>query len=90
MITRCPGSLFVRTPELRIKKCPECGGEVEVFTTDAKVRCENCGFVVYNDLLSCVQWCKYARQCVGEELYQRLTRKEKEGEPNADEKNNCH
>ena len=31
-----------------------------------------CGFVIYNDKLSCVQWCKYARRCVGEETYQSL------------------
>ena len=30
------------------------------------------GYVIYNDTLSCVQWCKYARQCVGEETYERL------------------
>ena len=28
--------------------------------------------MIYNDALSCVQWCKYARQCVGEETYERL------------------
>ena len=34
--------------------------------------CEKCGFVIYNDKLSCVQWCKYAKQCVGEEVYNNL------------------
>ena len=34
--------------------------------------CENCGFVIYNDKLSCVQWCKYAKQCVGEQRYNQL------------------
>ena len=34
--------------------------------------CEKCGFVIYNDKLSCVQWCKYAKQCVGEEVYHNL------------------
>ena len=32
-------------------------------------RCEKCGFIAYNDELSCVQWCQYAKQCVGEEMY---------------------
>jgi hypothetical protein len=32
---------------------------------------------VYNDSLSCVQWCKYARECVGEETYRKLTEKKK-------------
>ena len=32
----------------------------------------HCGFVVYNDTLSCVQWCKYARQCVGDAMYEQM------------------
>ena len=36
------------------------------------VACDKCGFVVYNDTLSCVQWCKYARKCVGDEMYERM------------------
>jgi hypothetical protein len=28
--------------------------------------------VAYNDQLSCVQWCKYAKACVGEEMYEQL------------------
>ena len=28
--------------------------------------------VVYNDTLSCVQWCKYARQCVGDAMYEQM------------------
>ncbi len=75
MLDRCPGSANLRTPTLAIKKCPRCGEEVEVFSTDVKVPCGKCGFVVYNDLLSCVQWCRYAKECVGEETYQRLTQK---------------
>lgn len=54
---------------LEIKICPECGAEVEVFSTDIEVACENCGFTVYNDATSCVQWCRYARQCVGDDMY---------------------
>ena len=30
------------------------------------------GFTVYNDTLSCVQWCKYARKCVGDEMYEHM------------------
>ncbi|MFZ5595520.1 MAG: low molecular weight phosphatase family protein [Bacillota bacterium] len=72
MLDRCPGSLR-GAPTLKLKKCPECGGEVEVFSNDVKVNCE-CGFTVYNDIESCVQWCKYARLCVGEQLYKKLKR----------------
>ena len=61
-----------RTPELHEKICPRCGSVIELFSTDTEVACENCGFVAYNDTLSCVQWCKSAKTCVGEEMYQQL------------------
>ena len=61
-----------RTPTIEEKICPNCGSTVEVFSTDTEVVCENCGFVVYNDALSCVQWCKYARQCVGDAMYEQM------------------
>lgn len=67
----CPGAANIRTPILKIKKCPECGEEIEVFSTDIEVKCK-CGFTIYNDIESCIQWCKYAKECVGEELYKKL------------------
>ena len=73
MLNRCPGSL-AGTPTLKVKKCPECGNEVEVFSNDVKVECDKCGFIVYNDVESCIQWCKYAKECVGEQLYKKLKR----------------
>lgn len=61
-------------PETKImeKICPQCGHEVEIFSIDTQVECENCGFTIYNDTLNCVQWCKYARKCVGDEMYEKL------------------
>lgn len=58
---------------MEIKECPECGADVELFSTDIKADCYDCGFTVYNDIQNCVQWCKYARECVGEEMYERMT-----------------
>ena len=54
------------------KEFAGCGSEIELFTCDTQAVCEHCGFVVYNDTLSCVQWCKYARKCVGDEMYERM------------------
>jgi DNA-directed RNA polymerase subunit RPC12/RpoP len=66
----CPGSSSLRRDiTLEIKTCPECGADVELFSIDQKARCDNCGFVVYNKLQSCIQWCRYAKECVGEEVY---------------------
>lgn len=61
-----------RTPTIEEKCCPQCGHTIEMFSIDTEVACEHCGFVAYNDSLSCVQWCKYAKQCVGEEMYNHL------------------
>jgi NAD-dependent DNA ligase len=72
MPDNCPGAANLRTPTLAIKKCPRCGEEVELFSNDISVKCSGCGFVVYNDIASCVQWCKYAKECVGEEVYNKL------------------
>lgn len=61
-----------RTPTIIEKVCPQCGELIEMFSIDTQAVCEKCGFVAYNDTLSCVQWCKYARQCVGEEMYNHM------------------
>ena len=52
--------------------CPNCGNIIELFSVDTEVACDKCGFVAYNDALSCVQWCQYAKQCVGEEMYEAM------------------
>lgn len=73
MIGNCPGSFGIKgTPTLKIKICPDCGRELELFSTEIKTVCKKCGFVAYNDAQSCIQWCKYARECVGDELYERF------------------
>ena len=58
-------------PQVQIfeKKCPNCGTEIEIFSVDTEAKCENCGFTIYNDTMNCVQWCKYAKLCFGEERY---------------------
>ena len=61
-----------RTPTIEEKRCPQCGNIIEIFSTDTQVPCEHCGFVAFNDALSCVQWCKYAKLCMGEEKYRQL------------------
>ena len=44
----------------------------ELFSIDTEVACDKCGFVAYNDELSCVQWCEHAKACVGEAMYEHL------------------
>ena len=61
-----------RTPTIDEKTCPQCGNIIEIFSIDTEVACDHCGFVAYNDKLSCVQWCTYARKCVGDEMYEHM------------------
>ena len=68
MLDGCQGK--PRTPAIIEKTCPQCGAEIEMFSIDTQLACEKCGFIAYNDTLSCVQWCQYARKCVGDEMYQ--------------------
>ena len=75
MFDKCPGAVGIRTPTIIIKKCPECGREVEIFSNEMQTKCSKCGFTIYNDLESCVQWCQYAKECVGEEMYKKLKKK---------------
>ena len=70
MLDGCQGKL--RTPTIIEKICPNCGAEIEMFSIDTQMPCEKCGFIAYNDTLSCVQWCAYARECVGEEMYEAM------------------
>ena len=61
-----------KTPTIVEKVCPQCGHEIEMFSIDTQMACEHCGFVAYNDTLSCVQWCAHAKDCVGEEMYEQM------------------
>ena len=61
-----------KTPTIIEKTCPQCGSVIELFSIDTEMACEKCGFIAYNDTLSCVQWCKYARKCVGDEMYEQM------------------
>ena len=76
MLDKCPGATIVLMPTIKLKNCPECGEEVEIVSTDMQTKCPKCGFTIYNDLASCIQWCEYAKECVGEEVYERLKKKE--------------
>ena len=70
MLDGCQGK--PRTPTIIEKVCPQCGQLIEMFSIDTQMVCEKCGFVAYNDTLSCVQWCEYARKCVGDEMYEQM------------------
>lgn len=81
----CPGSQKFRTPQPEYIKCPKCSKEVEMWTDEIKATCPNCNNVILRQQegASCLDWCKYAKECVGDETYNKyienkaITTKEK-------------
>ena len=83
-----PGASRLKVPTITEKICPNCGAVIELFSTDVSVACDKCGFVAYNDLQSCVQWCAHAEECIGTEMYNKLVKNRKE--PQHDTENNSN
>ena len=79
----CPGADRFKNPTLEERVCPVCGNIIEIFSVDVSVKCDHCGFEAFNDLQSCVKWCKFAEQCIGTELYHKLVMKTEETENEA-------
>lgn len=70
MHTICPGARVIRQPKPEIFSCPYCGTEVEIWSDELKGICSNCKkTVMRSQELSCLEWCKLAQDCVGEETY---------------------
>ena len=70
MIVGCPGSQKFRQPQPEFVKCIVCGEEVEIWTDEVSVSCPKCNSpVARRAAQSCLDWCKHAKECVGEERY---------------------
>ena len=70
MINKCPGQ-DKRNIEAETVKCPKCGYSVELFTDEIKTSCPKCKAVIYREVMpSCIDWCAYAKECVGGEIYE--------------------
>jgi hypothetical protein len=69
----CPGSISIRQPIPEFVECPRCGEEVEIWTDEITTRCQNCQMTISRDRApSCIDWCKFAKDCLGVEAYNRL------------------
>ena len=69
----CPGSLSLKEPKPEYQVCSRCGYEVEIWTDEFKRRCPQCGgLIVKGRQNSCIDWCQYAKLCVGDETYARI------------------
>lgn len=70
----CPGQ-DDRDIKAKIIACPDCGYKVEIFSDEIHVKCPKCKSLVFNEILpSCVDWCKYAKECVGKQFYDNYMR----------------
>ena len=70
VLSNCPGSQKFRQPEPEIIKCSSCGSEVEIWTDEIKAVCPNCNKTLIRESgTSCFDWCKYAKECAGDEVY---------------------
>ncbi len=64
---KCPGQ-DRRNLKVRMLECPDCGYKVEIFSDEINAKCPKCKTLVYQERLpSCIDWCKRASECIGEE-----------------------
>jgi hypothetical protein len=67
----CPGSKLLRQPAPELFPCPNCGAEVEIWSDEFKRPCPKCRKMVLRPGgMSCLEWCKQAKECVGEATYE--------------------
>jgi len=70
MVFKCPGQ-DGRNIKVESLTCPACGYELEIFSDEIKVRCPKCKkYACRARLPSCIDWCRHAKKCVGEEKWQ--------------------
>jgi len=69
----CPGAVNFREVRPDYIDCPFCGAEMEVWSDEPVAKCPACDREVTQSRdASCIDWCAYARECVGHEKYERL------------------
>jgi hypothetical protein len=72
VMEKCPGQ-DSRNLKAELIKCEVCGCQIEIFSDEVKVKCPQCKNLVCKQRLpSCVNWCKAARECIGEERWKQL------------------
>ena len=67
----CPGARLLRQPVPELFPCPNCGTEVEIWSDEFRRVCPKCRKMVLRPGgMSCLEWCKQAKECVGEATYE--------------------
>jgi len=66
----CPGAKLLRQPKPELTTCPYCREEVEIWSDEIKATCTKCGRTLMREgNMSCLEWCNYGRECVGDAIY---------------------
>ena len=80
MIFNCPGSSKFKQPKPEMIRCASCGQEAEIWSDEAETVCPNCKLKITRQSgQSCLDWCKYAKECVGEDRYNKYIKNKKGG-----------
>jgi len=78
----CPGAITFREAEPEPIICPACGQETEIWSDEVVGRCHLCRAPLHRAQAmgpSCIDWCAYAKECIGAEKYERLKTRATEG-----------
>lgn len=71
-LRRCPGSSAFSQPKPEVLQCPDCRVDVEIWSDEATGQCPKCGKTVIRTVSqSCVDWCRYAKECLGDEKFRK-------------------
>ena len=74
MTFKCPGSQQFSQPKPEDLRCPVCRYNAEIWSDEAKTVCPRCKTTITRGMKQgCLSWCRYAKQCVGEEVYNKYT-----------------
>lgn len=61
-------------PKPDMFRCPSCGRDVEIWSDEAMGDCPACKKTVFRPgMQSCLDWCKHAKECVGEKKLSQYT-----------------
>lgn len=59
-------------PKIELVRCSHCGDDAEVWSDEADGKCAKCGHnVCRTTSQSCIDWCKYAKECLGADEHKR-------------------